>query len=74
MQYKIQRKISEQLWKSNYYKYGYFGKGSQENEVSEIREDPNEDYEENLTKIICLDDSRNPVQTEGIEVEEISVD
>ena len=46
--------------------------------MSEIREDPNEDYEENLTKMIgnTLLDCRNQViQTEaGLEVEEISVE
>ena len=41
--------------------------------MSEIQEEPDEDYEENLTKILDKAlDYANPVQTEGaLEVEEI---
>lgn len=51
--HKIQRRISEQLWKQNFYKFGYFRRnGSLGEEVSEIREEPDEDNEDNLSKII----------------------
>jgi hypothetical protein len=59
---------------ANFYKYSYFRKsGKADNEVSEIQEEPDEDYEENFSKILNKAlDYGNPVQTEGgIEVEEI---
>ncbi|CDW86747.1 UNKNOWN [Stylonychia lemnae] len=68
-----QKKASEKAWKASFYKYGYFKKsGKNDNEVSEIQEEPDEDYEENLSKILNKAlDIGNPIQTEGIEVEEI---
>eukprot|EP00347_Sterkiella_histriomuscorum_P011226 403373262 len=68
-----QRKITEKAWKANFYKYGYFRKsGRNENEVSEILEEADEDYEDNFSKIMNKAlDIGNPIQTEGIEIEEI---
>lgn len=38
---------------ANFYKYSYFRKsGKADNEVSEIQEEPDEDYEENFSKIL----------------------
>lgn len=58
---------------ANFYKHSYFRKsGKADNEVSEIQEEPEEDYEENFSKILNKALDFNPVQTEGgIEVEEI---
>lgn len=48
-----QRRVTEKTWKANFYKFGYFRKsGRNENDVSEILEEPDEDYEENFSKII----------------------
>lgn len=68
-----QKRASEKAWKANFYKYGYFRKsGKNDNEVSEIQEEPDEDQDENLSKILTKAlDIGNPIQTEGIEVEEI---
>ena len=59
---------------ANFYKYSYFRKsGKVEHEVSEIQEEPDEDYEENFSKILNKAlDYDNQIQTEGgLEVEEI---
>lgn len=60
---------------SNFYKYSYFKKsGKADNEVSEIQEEPDEDYEENFSKILTkVLDFENPIQTEAaLEIEEIN--
>lgn len=45
--------MTEKAWKANFYKYGYFRKsGRNENDVSEIQEEPDEDYDDNFSKII----------------------
>jgi hypothetical protein len=51
--HKFQRRVSEKTWKANFYKYGLFRRACNgENEVSEIQEEPEEDQDENLSRIL----------------------
>lgn len=51
--HRAQRRVSEKAWKANVYRYGYLRKhGKNDNEVSEIQEEPDEDQDENISKIL----------------------
>lgn len=44
--------VSEKLWKANFYKYGRRNGSIGDDDDSEIREEPEEDNEDNLSRYI----------------------